>query len=152
VYVSTDDSEIAMAAKSFGAGIIERPAELGADDTWTEPVIQHAVLEVERLASIEFVVWMNACVPQLKSSDVDAAMSFLFENRLREVIAVNQKAASNSAVRVLRRETLFQCRLSVRFGVLSLPISISIRATIWRSLRPYLKDADAASGDDNERR
>lgn len=43
VAVSTEDAEIAAAARGFGARVIERPAELAEDTTPTEPVVRHAV-------------------------------------------------------------------------------------------------------------
>lgn len=122
VYVSTDDEEIAGVAIAFGARVIHRPPALGADDAWTEPVIQHAVLEVERAGTpVELIAWLNPCVPQLQSADIDRAISMLLDDDLREVVSVGQTGRSNSAVRALKRETLFQRRLSVHFGVLSLP-------------------------------
>lgn len=122
VHVSTDDDEIADVASAFGARVIRRPAELAANDTWTEPVIQHAVLEVERGGDpVEYVAWLNPCVPQLRSADIDRAIAMLLEHGLREVVSVGESGQSNSAVRALRRDTLFQARLSVHFGVLALP-------------------------------
>ena len=42
VVVSTEDAEIAAVARNEGADIVDRPAELAADDTPTRPVIVHA--------------------------------------------------------------------------------------------------------------
>lgn len=122
VFVSTDDTEIASVAESLGAEVLWRPPELASNLAWTEPVIQHSVSQLEANGrTIDFVVWLNACVPQLKSSDIDDAAEMLLKNDLREVIAVDAHGISNSAVRILRRDTLFQNRLSVKFGVLQLP-------------------------------
>lgn len=38
-YVSTEDKEIAMIAKTFGAKIIDRPQNLALDDSTSEQVI-----------------------------------------------------------------------------------------------------------------
>jgi CMP-N-acetylneuraminic acid synthetase len=122
VFVSTDDPEIASVGESLGATILWRPPELATNLAWTEPVIQHSVSMIEATGrTVDFVVWLNACVPQLKSTDIDTAAEMLFTYDLREVIAVDARGISNSAVRVLRRETLFQQRLSVRFAIVQLP-------------------------------
>lgn len=135
VYVSTEDAEIAAAAESHGARVIERPAELAGDDVWTEPVIQHAVREIEsERGTVELVVWMNACLPQLTSADIDGAVDRLRSEGLREVVSVDLEGRSNSAVRVLRRETLFQERLSVGFAAFPLDyIDIHTREDLERA-------------------
>ncbi len=121
VYVSTEDAEIAAAARAAGAGVIDRPAELAGDAVWTEPVIRHALETAEAAgASPELVVWMNACVPELTSADIDRAFDRLMEEGLREVISVDAEGRSNSAVRVIRRDVLFQDRLSVGFAAMPL--------------------------------
>jgi CMP-N,N'-diacetyllegionaminic acid synthase len=43
VVVSTEDDEIARVAAAYGAGVVERPAELAEDTTATEPVVLHAI-------------------------------------------------------------------------------------------------------------
>lgn len=45
-YVSTEDAEIAQVSRSYGATVIERPAELAQDDTASEPVIEHAITAI----------------------------------------------------------------------------------------------------------
>lgn len=121
VWVSTEDAEIAAAARSAGAGVVDRPDALAGDAIWTEPVIRHAVEVVEEeQGAVEQVAWMNACVPELTAADIDRAFERLVAERLREVVSVDAEGRSNSAVRVLRRETLFQDRLSVGFAVMRL--------------------------------
>jgi CMP-N-acetylneuraminic acid synthetase len=122
VFVTTDDAEIARVATAYGAGLVNRPADLAEAHVWTEPVIQQAVesLEAQGLAC-DLVVWINACVPELTPDDITAAIDRLQRENLREVISVDANLRSNSAVRVLRRETLFQQRLSVVFGIVALP-------------------------------
>ncbi len=122
VYVSTDDAEIAEIAIECGANVIERPPELARDDVWTEPVIQHAVEFVERDGKlIDIVVWMNACAPEVQAPDIDHAVERLIQENLREVFAVDENLCSTSIVRAVRREALFQGRLSVKCAVMILP-------------------------------
>lgn len=121
VYVSTDDAEIAAVAEQWQAQCLPRPAELAADQAWTEPVIQHAVETLEaRGRTINLVVWMNACGAEVQAHDIDRAVERLLAEDLREIFSVDGQLRSNSIVRVLRRETLFQRRLSVKCGVMIL--------------------------------
>ncbi|MFV0583718.1 MAG: cytidylyltransferase domain-containing protein [Parabacteroides gordonii] len=46
VYVSTDSEEIAAVARKYGAGVIERPAELSGDLCPTDLALQHAATEL----------------------------------------------------------------------------------------------------------
>lgn len=62
VIVSTDDDEIADAAKKYGAEIpFKRPTELAADDATTESVLQHAVLWLEQVEKyrVDIVVFLQ---------------------------------------------------------------------------------------------
>ena len=122
VYVSTDDAEIADIARACGAAVIARPPELARDDVWTEPVIQHAVQVVEQNGEpLDIVIWMNACAPEVRASDIDHAVERLLKENLREVFAVDEQLRSTSVVRAVRREALFQGRLSVKCAVMILP-------------------------------
>ena len=60
--VSTDSPEIAEIAKRYGADVpFLRPASLAADDTPMLPVLQHAILEMEKIAanaSAHFFCWI----------------------------------------------------------------------------------------------
>ena len=121
VYVSTEDAEIAEVARAAGAGVIERPADLAADAVWTQPVIRHAVEVVEsRGEKPELVAWLNACVPERTAADIDRGFERLLADGLREVISVDAAGNAYSAVRVLRRDALFQNSLSVLFAVFQL--------------------------------
>src|SRR5215510_14573169 len=48
VVVSTEDSEIALMAERFGAGVVPRPAELSGDKVTIDPVIVDATKQVEK--------------------------------------------------------------------------------------------------------
>nr|WP_275436649.1 acylneuraminate cytidylyltransferase family protein [Helcobacillus sp. ACRRO] len=64
VVVSTEDAEIAEVAASYGAHIIDRPAELAVDTAPTEPVILHAMDEVEKDGmELEGVMLLQATSP-----------------------------------------------------------------------------------------
>ncbi len=63
-YVSTEDAEIAAAARDHGATVIDRPLDLAQDTTASEPVIEHAI-EVVTAASgrPEQVMFLQATSP-----------------------------------------------------------------------------------------
>ena len=49
VFLSTDSHEIAKEARKYGAQVINRPKSLSEDNTSTDPVINHAIIEIENL-------------------------------------------------------------------------------------------------------
>lgn len=61
VIVTTEDEEIAEAARKYGAYIIKRPAELAGDFVPAEPAIQHALITYESLnhCKIDIVVYLQ---------------------------------------------------------------------------------------------
>jgi CMP-N-acetylneuraminic acid synthetase len=62
IIVSTDDVEIANAARNAGAEVpFMRPPELARDDTPTEPVLQHALAHVENVEGqpVDIVVFLQ---------------------------------------------------------------------------------------------
>ena len=84
-------------------------------------MIRHAVETVEaRGERPELVAWMNACIPERTSADIDRGFERLISQELREVISVDAEGNAYSAVRILRRDALFQDSLSVVFAVFTL--------------------------------
>lgn len=158
VWVSTEDPEIAAEARARGANVVARPAELAGHETWTEPVIQHAVEAIEAVQgqAVDVVVWMNPSVPELQASDIDRAIEWRQSRGLREVLSVGDDGCTHSAVRVLTRDALFQRRLSVNAGVMRLPaVDIhtedDLHAARWRLQRRFAwqaADEGAAIPDD----
>lgn len=91
VYVSTDDAEIADAARSFGAVAIDRPALLGADDTSSEAVLLHALdVLAARKEEPEITVFVQCTAPLIQSVDIDG------------VVAAIEDEASDSAFAAAR--------------------------------------------------
>jgi CMP-N,N'-diacetyllegionaminic acid synthase len=81
VIVSTDDVEIAQAARSAGAEVpFLRPAHLADDKASSMDVVLHAL---EVLASqgqeFEYIVLLEPTSPLTESTDIEAAMSLLRE-------------------------------------------------------------------------
>lgn len=76
VVVSTDDARIAAVAKARGAEVpFIRPSELAQDSTATEPVLLHALAELEGGGySPEAVVLLQATSPSRRPGAIDRAI------------------------------------------------------------------------------
>lgn len=91
VIVSTDDAEIAAAAKELGADVpFVRPADLATDSARAIPVIQHAVEALERSgdAPYDAVLMLQPTTPFRSAADIDAAIEKLEATRADSVISV----------------------------------------------------------------
>jgi N-acylneuraminate cytidylyltransferase len=78
VFVSTEDAEIARVARTCGAEVVDRPAELARDETSSEAALLHA-LEVIEAGGGEaaLVVFLQATCPVRTGADIDAAIARL---------------------------------------------------------------------------
>jgi N-acylneuraminate cytidylyltransferase len=76
VVVSTDDPGIAEVARTHGAPVpFLRPPELAQDSTPTEPVLLHAIAELERSGYLpDAVILLQATSPARRSGAIDAAI------------------------------------------------------------------------------
>lgn len=79
IIVSTDDSEIADIARSYGAEVpFERPANLADDHTPTVPVIAHAISDcVTRGWQIDLACCIYPGVPLIQSGDIVEAFELI---------------------------------------------------------------------------
>ncbi|HKZ35078.1 MAG TPA: acylneuraminate cytidylyltransferase family protein [Patescibacteria group bacterium] len=82
--VSTDNQKYADIAKSFGAEVLLRPAELAADDTPMIPVLQHALkanpqadtlVLLDPTSPLRQVSDINTCLEKLKLPDTDSVVT-----------------------------------------------------------------------------
>lgn len=75
VVVSTDDAEIAAAARAAGAEVVDRPGHLAGDDASSESALLHA-LDVLRVQGCEpeVVVLVQATSPFIDADRLDAAI------------------------------------------------------------------------------
>lgn len=89
VAVSSDEEEIQNIAKKFGTQIINRPAELAGDMVTLDPVIYHAVTELEKInqCNYDIVITMQPTSPLLSSQTLDQAISFFIENEYDTVLS-----------------------------------------------------------------
>jgi CMP-N-acetylneuraminic acid synthetase len=84
VVVSTDDDTIASLAREAGADVIERPADLAADDTASEAVLVHALdaLRADREADPEVTVLVQCTSPFIDPADIDGTVSLLIDRSI----------------------------------------------------------------------
>jgi len=80
VIVSTDDTEIADVARTWGAEIpFLRPAELADDYTGTAAVVRHAIEWFEdRGKKFDFVCCIYATAPFVRAQDINTGLEDLF--------------------------------------------------------------------------
>ena len=93
IAVSTDDEELLGIVKKRGVSVIERPAELATDRVTLDPVIDHAVLEMERRngCTYDIVITMQATSPTLKPETITSAIKYFREGHYDTVISAMNK-------------------------------------------------------------
>ncbi|TDQ55550.1 acylneuraminate cytidylyltransferase [Actinorugispora endophytica] len=88
VFVSTDHDGIAAAAREAGAGVVERPADLGGDTASSESALLHAL---DRLAEQgrepEILVFVQCTSPFIDSGDIDDAVRTVRDGRADSVFS-----------------------------------------------------------------
>lgn len=89
VVVSTDDDEIARISSLYGARIIIRPENLATDSVTLDPVIFHAMCEMEKEKNVKYdvVITMQPTSPLLKRETLDAAIEYFVENDFDTVLS-----------------------------------------------------------------
>jgi len=85
VVVSTDDAEVAGVARSLGAEVLDRPAELAADDT---PMLDVVVDAFDRLGPCHALVLLQPTSPLRPAADVDACVDLLLRVGADAVVSV----------------------------------------------------------------
>lgn len=83
--VSTEDEEIAAAARDLGAEVLPRPRELAADGTPMRAVIAHAL---EELPGIDVLVLLQPTSPLRRAHHVDEAVQLLLASGADSVVSV----------------------------------------------------------------
>jgi N-acylneuraminate cytidylyltransferase len=96
VTVSTDDAAIAEASRSFGADVVDRPAELATDESSTAAVLEHAVRSLP--ADIELVVTLQPTNPLRPSGIIDRAIELFEEARPDSVVSVSASSSKRGRV------------------------------------------------------
>jgi CMP-N,N'-diacetyllegionaminic acid synthase len=86
--VSTDDAEITEVAKSWGAEVLPRPAELAQDKTPMPDVIHHVLKE--RGAGFDIILLLQPTCPQRTGTDIDTALAAFNDAQVQSVMSVYQ--------------------------------------------------------------
>lgn len=72
VYVSTDDEKISSIALSYGAKIINRPAELARDESSSESALLHAIGQINSEGVFpNEIVFLQCTSPLTTCEDID---------------------------------------------------------------------------------
>ncbi|WP_172191650.1 cytidylyltransferase domain-containing protein [Actinomyces faecalis] len=89
VVVSTEDAEIAQVARTVGAEVIDRPAELAQDTTATEPVIIHAMdVLAEQGYEPDYVMLLQATSPVRRPGTIDRALAQIVQTGVDSLVGV----------------------------------------------------------------
>ncbi|GAA3510992.1 N-acylneuraminate cytidylyltransferase [Aeromicrobium panaciterrae] len=75
VYVSTDDAEIADAARNAGARVIDRPTDIAGDTASSEAALQHALGKLEAVP--EVTVFVQATSPFIDREALEGAIDLV---------------------------------------------------------------------------
>lgn len=82
VYVSTDDPDIAEAARTYGANVIDRPKEISGDTATSESALIHAAEQIEKDGTrIRFIVFLQATSPLRETKDIDNAINTFIKEK-----------------------------------------------------------------------
>ncbi len=90
VVVTTEDSQIALIAEKFGAGVIRRSQELSTDEVQLDPVVHDAMIQKEKLAFDEYdiVITLQPTSPLIKTQSLDAVIEKFEDFSIDSVISV----------------------------------------------------------------
>lgn len=91
--VTTDDTEIASVAKSFGSQVVNRDSSLAQDAVTLDPVVYDAVLQMETLKDCKYdiVVTLQPTSPLLTTETLDAALESFVKSKADTMISVVNK-------------------------------------------------------------
>ena len=93
VAVSTDDEELGSIVKKRGVEVIARPAELATDKVTLDPVIYHALCEMENRkgTTYDIVITMQATSPTLKMTTIKSAIEYFEGHDYDTVLSATNK-------------------------------------------------------------
>ncbi|MFR9676193.1 cytidylyltransferase domain-containing protein [Streptomyces sp. TR06-5] len=90
VAVSTDDAEIAAAARAAGAEVVDRPADLAGDVATSEAAVLHALdaHEARHAATVDAVLLVQCTSPFLTAEDVQGVAAAVTEGGADSALTV----------------------------------------------------------------
>ena len=90
VFVSTDDAEISQIARTAGAEIIPRPAELSGDTATTESAITHACQWwQEQGRNPDIIVLLQATSPLRPAGSLDRALRHFLDHQFDSLLSIS---------------------------------------------------------------
>lgn len=93
IAVSTDDPAVMEYCARIGAPVpFVRPAELAQDATASVPVMEHAVVEMEKLNSCRYnyIILVQPTSPLREPQDIDAAVTLALEHDAPAVLSITE--------------------------------------------------------------
>ncbi len=144
VVVSTDDDEIARISSSYGAQVIMRPENLATDIVTLDPVIFHAMNQMEKEQNVQYdiVITMQPTSPLLKRETLDAAIEYFINNDFDTVLSgINKPHLSwtekEGKIRVERVPNDEQNFKKLLFGRIDIsPQDIVVGLTMIKNMKP----------------
>lgn len=84
--VTTDSADIAQVARSHGAQVIDRPAELATDAALVIDAMRHAVLQVEAAGQpVDYVLLLEPTSPFRRAQDLETCVQVLLSQQADSV-------------------------------------------------------------------
>lgn len=137
VIVSTDNEEIATAARAFGAEVpFMRPAELAQDASAHIPVIQHALRWIEQEEGVlpEFICLLQPTSPFRTGDHIKAAIHLLHKKNADAVVSVCEAETHPFMARKIDADGILHPFLEIPEGYLrrqDLPLAYEINGAIY---------------------
>jgi YrbI family 3-deoxy-D-manno-octulosonate 8-phosphate phosphatase len=90
VTVSTDDDEVAIVARRYGAEVIRRPAEISDDTATSESALLHALEHLRSTEGYEpdLLVFLQCTSPLTLAEDIDGTIDVLLDTGADTALAV----------------------------------------------------------------
>ena len=95
IVVSSDSKKILRVSKKYGADIlIKRPAKLSGDKIATQPVIKHALSELEKKHNfnVNYACCVYPCNPFIEIKDLKVGLNKLKKNHLKYIFPITEYA------------------------------------------------------------
>ncbi len=121
VFVSTEDQAIADVSINYGAKILWRPAHLADDQTPKMMAIRQAVNALDdQGVMFDDVAIIQANSPEIGAVHIDSSYVFMLENQLWEVMSADESGIQNAALRLVKKDVVFQPFLSAHCGFIAI--------------------------------
>ena len=118
VYVSSDSGKILNLTKKMGAIPIKRPKKLSGDNVFKIEAIKHAndLIEKKTKKKSSLIISLQANSPEVTAENIDQGIIHLIKHKRQEVISIDKENNSNAAIRIMKRDALYQKSLSTYLG------------------------------------